>query len=112
MSNLSNQKCIPCQGGMPPIAEEKREQLLLELNEWEIIDKHHLSKSYQLKNFKEALDLVNKISTTAEVENHHPDIEFGWGYVRVKIYTHKIENLTESDFVLAAKIDKIQLLTS
>lgn len=104
---LHQKQCLPCQGGVPPISKAERERLILELDGWQIIDDHHLYKSYTFKNFKEAFDFVSKVSLVAEEENHHPDIDFGWGYVRIKIYTHKIDNLVEADFVLAAKIDRL-----
>ena len=105
MSQLAEKKCIPCQGGVPPLEQEKRVAFLAELKNWQIIDDHHLRKSYQFADFTSALSWVNTIGEIAEQENHHPDIELGWGYVHVNIWTHKIDNLTQSDFVFAAKLD-------
>jgi len=74
---------------------------------WEVVDEHHLQKTYKFGNFREALEFVNRIGELAEEQGHHPDICFGWGKADVSIWTHKINGLTESDFVLAAKIDKL-----
>ena len=106
-NSLQEKKCIPCQGGVPPISKIDRENLLNELQNWQIVDDHHLYKAYKFKNYKDAFSFVSQISLVAEEENHHPDIELGWGYVNLKIYTHKIDNLTESDFIFAAKVDAI-----
>ena len=78
-----------------------------QLSQWEVVNEHHLKKEYRFKNFKEALDLVNRVGELAEEQGHHPDICFGWGKVEVTIWTHKIDGLTESDFILAAKIDAL-----
>lgn len=107
ITSLHQKQCLPCQGGVPPISKAERERLIVELDGWQIVEDHHLYKSYKFKNFKEAFDFVSKVSLVAEEENHHPDIELGWGYVRIKIYTHKIDDLVEADFVLAAKIDRL-----
>ena len=106
METLSEKNCIPCQGGVPPLSESAQKELLAQLNGWEIVDSHHLYKPYRFKNFLEALEWVNKIAKIAEEEGHHPDLELGWGYVNVKVFTHKIDGLTESDFVFAAKVDR------
>ena len=106
-SNLAEKKCIPCQGGIPPIEQEEREKLLGQLADWEVIDGHHLSKSYSFKGFAPALEWVNKIGALAEDEGHHPDLLLRWGEVRVDMWTHKIDGLTESDFIFAAKIDAL-----
>ncbi len=108
MSQLSKKNCVPCQGGVPPLEPEKSAELLTQLNGWEIIEGHHLRKSYSFSNFVSALTWVNSIAELAEQENHHPDLELGWGYVHISLWTHKIDGLTESDFVLAAKIDAIE----
>ena len=75
---------------------------------WEVVEDHHLAKSFQFENFRDALALVNRVSRLAEEQGHHPDICFGWGYARFTIWTHKIDGLTESDFILAAKIDRMK----
>lgn len=107
MSDLASQQCVPCRGGVPPMEKDEIEKLLKELDGWEAINEHHLSKNYKYKDFREALDFVNEVGNLAEEQGHHPDICFGWGKVEISIWTHKINGLTTSDFVLAAKIDNL-----
>ncbi len=107
MSELAAKECIPCRGDIPPLTPEEQEKLLEQLSGWVVIDNHHLLKDLSFKNFAEALNYVNKVGEVAETENHHPNISFTWGKAEIQIYTHKIDGLTESDFVLAAKIDQI-----
>ena len=102
--DLSKKHCIPCRGGVPPLKGEPLAQLYKQLNNgWKLVDEHHLEKEYLFKNFQEALAFVNKIGAIAEEEGHHPDILLSYGKVLVQIWTHKINGLTESDFILAAK---------
>ena len=111
MNDLANKKCIPCEGNIPPFDKSEIHKYLKKVDDWEVKSNHDKSffliKEFSFKNFKESQDFVNKISVIAEEENHHPDINFGWGYCKVKIFTHAIKGLAESDFILAAKIDKI-----
>tara|TARA_B100000989_G_C19528412_1_gene468224 strand:- start:3955 stop:4290 length:336 start_codon:yes stop_codon:yes gene_type:complete len=111
MNDLANKKCIPCEGNIPPFDKSEIHKYLKKVDGWEVKSNHDKSffliKEFSFKNFKESQDFVNKISVMAEEENHHPDINFGWGYCKVKIFTHAIKGLAESDFILAAKIDKI-----
>jgi 4a-hydroxytetrahydrobiopterin dehydratase len=107
MEDLASLKCIPCHGGVPRLRGDELKPYLDSIKGWEVIDDHHLIKSYKFSNFQKALDLVNKIGTLAEEEGHHPDICFGWGYAEIKIYTHAIDGISESDLILAAKIDKL-----
>jgi 4a-hydroxytetrahydrobiopterin dehydratase len=107
MSDLAEKSCVPCRGGVPPLKGEVLRMFARQITDWEVIEEHHLSKTYKLPDFKEALHLVNQIGEIAEREDHHPDIYLAWGKVRVEIWTHKINGLTESDFILAAKIDEI-----
>ena len=107
MSDLAKKTCIPCKGGVPPLKGEKLDDLLEKLkNDWKIIKEHHLEKEYSFKNFKEALDFTIKVGELAENQGHHPDIFLVWGKVKLTIWTHKIDGLTESDFIFAAKADK------
>ena len=106
MAELAERHCVPCRGGVPPLAGEEVEVLLAQLEAWEVVNGHHLRKTYRFEDFRESLDFVNRIGEVAEQQGHHPDICFGWGKAEVTIWTHKIDGLTESDFVLAAKIDK------
>ena len=103
--SLTSKHCVPCHGGVPRLKGEEIEQLLAQLEGWRAVEEHHLSKEYKFTNFADALDFVNRVGRVAEAEGHHPDIEFGWGYARLKIYTHAIDGLSESDFILAARID-------
>ena len=98
---------MPCRGGVPPLTGDQIKPLLNQLQGWEVVDEHHLRKVYRRSNFAEALALVNKVGELAEEQGHHPDICFGWGQAEITIWTHKINGLTESDFILAAKIDEI-----
>ena len=107
MSELANRTCVPCRGGVPPLQGEAIEKLLSELNAWSVVSDHHLSKVYKFGDFREALEFVNRVGELAEEQGHHPDICFGWGRVEITIWTHKIDGLTESDFILAAKIDRL-----
>lgn len=105
-SELSKKHCVPCRGGVPPLAGEAIRQLQAELGgNWNVVDDHHLQKEYKFSDFAEALAFTNKVGAIAEEEGHHPDIVLTWGRVELKIWTHKIDGLTESDFVLAAKAD-------
>jgi 4a-hydroxytetrahydrobiopterin dehydratase len=108
MNELMHKKCIPCSGEVPPLSHEEKNQLLAQIAQWQLIDdERKLYKEFKFKNFKLALAFVNQVSEIAEKEWHHPDINFGWGYCHITIQTHKINNLVESDFILAAKIDQI-----
>ena len=107
MTDLAKKSCIPCRGGVPPLKGAQLEDLQDKLkNDWKIINEHHLEKEYSFKNFKEALDFTVKVGELAENQDHHPDIFLTWGKVKVTIWTHKIDGLTESDFIFAAKTDR------
>lgn len=112
MSELSDRNCVPCRGGVPPLAHDKVNELLQQVDGWQAVNDHHLLRKFKLENYAQALELVNRISEVAEEQGHHPDICFGWGNVEVKIWTHKIDGLTESDFILAAKIDNLNRQSS
>jgi 4a-hydroxytetrahydrobiopterin dehydratase len=107
MSELSSKQCVPCRGGVPPLRGEEIQRLVDQVNGWEVELQHHLKKNYGFANFAEALKFVNQVGELAEEQGHHPDICFGWGTVEIRIWTHKIDGLTESDFILAAKIDQL-----
>lgn len=104
---LSERQCVPCRGGVPPLKGEEIKNFLRQLEEWQVVNEHHLQRTYRFKDFRESLQFVNRVGELAEEQGHHPDICFGWGKADVTIWTHKIDGLTESDFVLAAKIDKL-----
>lgn len=107
MSDLASQECVPCKGDVPPLAGDALRDLAQRLgNGWRVVDGHHLEKEYRFDDFRQALDFTNRIGELAEAQGHHPDIHLAWGRVRVEIWTHKIDGLTESDFVWAAKADR------
>lgn len=103
---LLQKHCVPCEGGIPPLRGEELEKLHAQLPSWSVVAEHHLLKKFVFPDFKTALAFVNRIGEVAEAEGHHPDIVLAWGRVDVKTYTHKIEGLTQNDFILAAKIDR------
>ena len=107
MSDLASKTCVPCRGGTPPLKGEELDDLWRQIPGWEVLEEHHLRRRFRFKNFREALDFVNRVGELAEEQGHHPDVRFGWGYAEVTVYTHKIDGLTESDFILAAKISKL-----
>lgn len=108
MIELTRKECIPCQGGVPPLKGSGLKELHQQLNGgWEVINEHHLNKNFTFNDFAEALAFTNRVGALAEKEGHHPDIQLSWGRVGIEIFTHKIDGLTESDFILAAKIDTV-----
>lgn len=107
MSELASKKCVPCKGGVPPLKGEALLALQKQVEGWSVVEEHHVWKTYKFPDFRKALDFVNRVGEIAEQEGHHPVITLTWGRVEIKIYTHKIDGLTESDFVLAAKIDAL-----
>ena len=113
MTDLHKKNCIPCRGGIAPFDISEIHKYLKKVDGWDVKknkeEYYFLEKHFKLKNFLESQKFVNKIGNIAEAQGHHPDIIFGWGYVKIKIFTHKIKGLVESDFILAAKIDKIQI---
>ena len=107
MSELANKTCVPCRGDTPPLKGNDLEGLSRQLPSWEVVEEHHLRKEFRFKNFRETLDFVNQVGELAEEQGHHPDISFGWGRAEIMTFTHKIGGLTESDFILAAKVDEL-----
>ena len=106
MGELSQKHCVPCRGGVPPLKGDLLKVLAQKLGGgWKVIDEHHLEKDYTFDDFKQALDFTNRVGEIAEREGHHPDIHLAWGRATLTIWTHKIDGLTESDFILAAKAD-------
>lgn len=104
--SLAEKHCVPCRGGVPALKGENLTPYTAELPAWSVVEEHHLSRAYKFPDFQTALDFVNRAGAIAEAEGHHPDLCLSWGRVEVKIYTHKVDGLTESDFILAAKIDQ------
>lgn len=105
--DLADRQCVPCRGGVPPLPRERIDALLKELERgWALTESGHLEKSYEFRDFAEALAFANRVGAIAEQEAHHPDLHVSWGRCGVEIWTHKIDGLTESDFYLAAKVDR------
>jgi len=111
MSDLSKKKCVACDGNILPFDISEIHKYLKKIDGWDVKsnkkNSFYLIKKFKFKNFQEAQLFVNKVGDIAEQENHHPDVLFGWGYCEIKIFTHAIEGLAESDFILASKLDKI-----
>ena len=107
MSELAERKCVPCHGGTPRLTGAALAGYASQVPDWSVVDEHHLARAYKFRNFNAALAFVNRVGALAEEEGHHPDISFGWGYAEIKIYTHAIDGLSESDFILAAKLDAL-----
>ena len=105
--SLSQKTCVPCRGGVPPLTASEIQPLAAQVANWSVVNNHHVEKEFKFPDFKTALDFTNGVGAIAEEQGHHPDIYLAWGKVGVKIWTHKIDGLTESDFILAAKIDDI-----
>jgi len=109
--DLDKKSCVPCKGGIPPFAISEIHKYIKKVDGWDVKKKegetYFLEKNFTFKNFVDSQKFINKVGDIAEIEGHHPDIIFGWGYAKIQIFTHKIKGLVESDFILAAKIDKI-----
>ncbi|HEV2456445.1 MAG TPA: 4a-hydroxytetrahydrobiopterin dehydratase [Verrucomicrobiae bacterium] len=107
-SDLAKKECKPCDGGTPPLKGDALKQIQNRLNGgWKVVDEQRLEKEFKFPDFRHALEFVNRVGDVAEEQNHHPDIYFTYGQAKIQIWTHKINGLTESDFVLAAKIDHL-----
>lgn len=108
-TELAEKECVPCKGDVPALKGKALKDYEQKLgNGWHAVHEHHLEKEFKFKDFKDALAFTNRVGDLAEGQGHHPDIYLAWGKVRVTIWTHKIDGLTETDFVLAAKIDRLQ----
>jgi 4a-hydroxytetrahydrobiopterin dehydratase len=107
--DLADRQCVPCRGGVPPLPSSKIKELLSELDDgWQLNAAGHLTRRYDFADFRQALAFANAVGEVAETEGHHPDLHVGWGRCEVEIWTHKISGLTESDFFLAAKADRVR----
>ncbi len=107
MSELAAKTCVPCRGGVPPLKGEELKALTNQVTGWVATDEHHFEKTFTFPDFLKALEFTNRVGELAEQQGHHPDIFLTWGKVGIKTWTHKIDGLTESDFILAAKIDRL-----
>ena len=113
MSDLHQKDCIPCRGDVPSFDVTEIHKYLKKIDGWDVKknkdENYFLENNFKFSNFAESQKFVNDVCVISEKEKHHPDILFGWGYAKIQIYTHKIKGLVESDFILAAKIDKINV---
>jgi 4a-hydroxytetrahydrobiopterin dehydratase len=107
MADLASKTCVPCRGGVPPLQGQELKKLHEQVPNWQVNNEHHLTREFKFSDFRTALDFVNKVGELAEQQGHHPDILLKWGSVGITLWTHKIDGLTESDFIMAAKIDTL-----
>ena len=106
-SALASKTCVPCRGGVPPLKGAELAALAKQVDGWAVVEEHHVTRTFKFPDFRQALNFVNKVGELAEEQGHHPDIYLAWGKAEIKIWTHKIDGLTESDLILAAKIDQL-----
>jgi len=107
MSSLAAKTCVPCRGGVPPLRGQELASLHQQVPEWQVVNEHHIVRQFKFSDFKRALTFVNRVGDLAEEQGHHPDILLAWGKAEITLWTHKINGLTESDFIMAAKIDQV-----
>ena len=108
MADLAGKTCVPCRGGVPPLAGPEAERYLRQAPGWALMDDgKRIERKFTFKNFGDALAFVNRVGVLAEDEGHHPDLTFGWGYATISLHTHKIKGLHENDFIMAAKINRL-----
>jgi 4a-hydroxytetrahydrobiopterin dehydratase len=105
--SLADKTCVPCKGGVPALKGIALQNLHQEIPRWNISNEHHLTRTFTFPDFKQALDFVNRVGAIAEEQGHHPDILLAWGKVEITLWTHKINGLTESEFIMATKIDQL-----
>ncbi len=104
---LADKKCVPCRGGVPPLKGKDLEALHKVVPKWTVVDEHHITRAFSFPDFVQALAFVNRVGALAEEQGHHPDILLAWGKAEITLWTHKVNGLTESDFIMAAKIDRL-----
>jgi 4a-hydroxytetrahydrobiopterin dehydratase len=107
LTDLAARNCVPCRGGVPPMKGSALESLIKHCPGWSVVGEHHLTRTFKFPDFRAALEFTNKVGAIAEAEAHHPDIRLSWGKVEITTWTHKIDGLTQNDFILAAKINKL-----
>lgn len=107
MSDLAQRNCVPCRGGVLPLTADEIGPLQMQVADWKVVNDHHLVREFGFVNFAAALAFIERVGAMAEEQRHHPDIRLSWGKARVEIWTHKIDGLTESDFIFAAKTNEI-----
>ncbi len=104
---LADKQCVPCRGGVPPLSGSELQRMQGLVSRWTVEKDHHIHREFKFPDFRQALDFVNRVGALAEEQGHHPDILLAWGKAEITLWTHKIDGLTESDFIMAAKIDKL-----
>ena len=104
---LAGKQCVPCRGGVPALQGDELLRLQKQVSQWKVIEGHSICREFKFPDFKQALDFVNRVGALAEEQGHHPDIFLAWGKVGLMLWTHAISGLTESDFIMAAKIDQL-----
>jgi 4a-hydroxytetrahydrobiopterin dehydratase len=108
MENLSQRECVPCRGDVPPLTLAEQGSLHGELGPgWDVVDGHHLQREFAFKDFRSALEFTVRVGEMADEQGHHPDVHLSWGKARILVWTHKIDGLTESDFILAARAEAL-----
>jgi 4a-hydroxytetrahydrobiopterin dehydratase len=107
MSELATKTCVPCRGGTPSLKGPELHALSHQLPNWQVIDEHHITRTFTFPDFQKALDFVNRVGALAEEQGHHPDILLAWGKAEITLWTHAVKGLSESDFIMAAKIDQL-----
>jgi 4a-hydroxytetrahydrobiopterin dehydratase len=105
--DLASQTCVPCRGGVPPMRAQELQRLLQLVPQWKAVNEHHITRTFTFPDFKQALAFVNRVGEVAENQGHHPDILLTWGKAEITLWTHKIDGLTQSDFIMAAKIEQL-----
>ena len=108
MSELASKTCVPCRGGVPPLKGKDLTNLHQQVPQWQVVNEHQLTRNFTFPDFRQALDFVNRVGELAEEQGHHPNILLTWGRAEITLWTHKIDGLTESDFIMAAKIDQLK----
>jgi 4a-hydroxytetrahydrobiopterin dehydratase len=107
MTSLADKNCVPCRGGVPPLQGRELAALAKEVPGWKVVEDHHIVRAFKFKDFQQALDFVNRVGAIAEKQGHHPDLLLAWGKAEITLWTHAVNGLSESDFILAAKIDQL-----
>src|ERR1700685_4018137 len=108
MTELADKKCVPCRGDVPPLKGNELEALHKSAPQWKVVNEHHIVREFKFPDFAKALEFVNRVGALAEEQGHHPDILLAWGKAEITLWTHKIDGLTESHFIMAAKIDRLK----
>lgn len=112
MTQLHTIRCVACEGGIPPLDEKEVNEFLLKVKDWQIShDKKSITRRFQFKNFYKTMAFVNAVAFIANQENHHPDMEIGFNYCNIKYLTHAVNGLTKNDFICAAKINQLEIIS-